>query len=80
LKLTCSKIIFLISSRVSLNKEIENSIVELYCNSDNAALLGIKNKSYSNEEESTGGIMKHTIGDIPVSLESSNSYRHGLIK
>jgi len=63
-----------------LNKEIENSIVELYCNSDNKTLSGIKNKSYSNEEESAGGIMKHTTENIAVSLESSNSYLHGLIK
>ncbi|XP_016658667.1 putative uncharacterized protein DDB_G0282133 isoform X2 [Acyrthosiphon pisum] len=66
-------------SLVSLNNEIENSIVELYCNSDDKTLSGIKNKGYSNEEEYAGGIMKHTIEDILVSLESSNSYRHGLI-
>ncbi|CAI6349682.1 unnamed protein product [Macrosiphum euphorbiae] len=67
-------------SLVSLNKDIENSIVELYCNSDDTTLSGIENKSYNNEQESARGIMKHTIKDIAVSLESSNSFRLGLIK
>lgn len=79
MKLTSIKIIFLIFSRVTLNNERENSILDLHYNSDNKTLLRVKNKSDSNQEESVGGIMKQTIKDIAISLDSSNSFRHGLI-
>ncbi|KAL5242997.1 hypothetical protein ACI65C_010407 [Semiaphis heraclei] len=62
----------------SLNTEIEKSVVEL-CNSENKTIFGMKKKSNNYEEETVKGNIVQTIENNKVSLNSSNSFHHGLI-
>ncbi|XP_026823254.1 ATP-dependent helicase ULS1-like [Rhopalosiphum maidis] len=63
---------------ISLSDEIENSLAEL--NNENEKYLGITlNKNDYNEEESVEEVVKQTIEDILVSLDSSNSFCVGLL-
>lgn len=66
-------------SSVSFSDEIENSLAEL--NNENEICLGITlNKNDYYEEESVDEVVKQTIEDIIVSLDSSNSFGVGFLK
>jgi len=57
-----------------------NSIVEL-CNSENETVsINTLKKSIWYEEETVEGIIKQTIEDIMVSLDSLSSFSLGIIK
>ncbi|XP_060834139.1 metacaspase-2-like isoform X4 [Rhopalosiphum padi] len=63
---------------VSFSDEIENSLAEL--NNENEICLGITlNKNDYYEEESVDEVVKQTIEDIIVSLDSSNSFGVGFL-
>jgi len=66
-------------SNVFFSDEIENSLAEL--NNENEICLGITlNKNDYYEEESVDEVVKQTIEDIIVSLDSSNSFGVGFLK
>lgn len=63
-----------------LNNQMVNSIVEL-CNSENETVsINKLNKSICYEEETVEEIIKQTIEDIMVSLDSLSSFSLGIIK
>lgn len=63
-----------------MNDKKENSSVELQNNENETYLPIALNKSYYYEEESVEEVIKQTIEDIIVSLDSSNNFCVDLLK